>query len=730
MIGILTEKPSAAANFATALGGMSGTYNGERYVIVNSVGHIYQYKDPQEQVEEKLVKKYRLWNLSNLPWNENDFSWKRGLIKGKSDVAKNIKSVLSQCSEVVIATDLDTTGEGTLLAWEILEELRIRPQKLTRMFFEDETPKEVQKGFSERKTISTNPLNDGEYVKALYRSKFDYMSMQFTRIATACGDGQSVLRQGRLKSAMVSMVGDALDAIKKYKKIPGYQNRFVDENGVKYSNPEEPSYPVKEQVPQIYQPSAVICDSKKLKHTAPPKMLDLATLSARLSSKGVKAETVLKVYQKMYEDHIVSYPRTDDKEITPEQFNELLPKVDQIARLVGVDPAILTHREPRKTHVKTGCTHGANRPGTKVPDSLESLKQYGACAPLIYEILARNYLATLAPDYEYIHQEGHLEKYPDFIGTTNIPHKMGFKVIFSDKDETEEKDEDESSLGLGTMAQPYVHEFFPPKPPTPTMNWLMKQLEKHDVGTGSTRTGVYAEVTTTATKYPLLIDTKGKLSMTEYGQMSYMLLSGTHIGDLKITEDLQADMRAIAVGQADPAECLRKMQQMVINDISVMQVNGEKMRKTLNITMDEKAQRPTKPKHTGIWSELNREVTFTREWGGHVFTDIECKRLLLGETIIISAISSKGKLFKVKGKLSIQEYKGRKFVGFENLGFVETFPEVWCGHRFTDDEKNMLESGMPVHIEGCISKKTKKIFSTTVIYIEVDGRKCIQIKKD
>lgn len=729
MIGILTEKPSAAANFATALGGMSGIYNGEQYVIVNSVGHLYEFKKPDAQVEENLIKRYKLWNLSNLPWDENDFAWVRGLKKGTSDIAKNIKSKLSQCSEVVIATDSDPTGEGELLAWEILDELKIRPQKYSRMFFEDESVKEIQKAFVKRSTIPSMVM-DMDYVKALYRSKFDYMSMQFTRIATACGDGQSVLRQGRLKSAMVLIVGKGLDAVKKYKKIPGYQNRFIDENGVKYSNPEEPSYPTKEQVPQIYQPSAVIRDSQKLKHTAPPKMLDLAALSARLSSKGIKAETVLKVYQKMYEDHIVSYPRTDDKEITLEQFNELLPKADQIARLVGVDPEILTHREPRKTHVKTGCTHGANRPGTKVPDSLESLKEYGACAPLIYEILARNYLATLAPDYEYIHQEGHLEKYPDFVGRANIPQKMGYKVIFSEKEEDDEKEEDESNLGLGSMAQPYVHEFFPPKPPTPTMKWLMKQLEKHDVGTGATRTSIYAEVTNEKTKYPLLIDTKGKITMSEYGNMSYMLLPGTHIGDLKITEELQADMRAIAAGQADPAECLRKMQQMVIDDIAVMQANGEKMRKTLNLTMSEKVQRPVKQKYTGVWSELNREITFTREWGGHTFTDIECNRLLMGQTIIIDAISSKGKAFKVKGKLSIQEFKGRKFVGFENLGFVETIPEVWCGHRFTDDEKNMLESGMAVHIDGCISKKTKKIFSTTVVYGELNGKKCIQIKKD
>ena len=43
MLGILCEKPSAARNFAKALGGMSGTFNGEAYIITHLLGHVYGY---------------------------------------------------------------------------------------------------------------------------------------------------------------------------------------------------------------------------------------------------------------------------------------------------------------------------------------------------------------------------------------------------------------------------------------------------------------------------------------------------------------------------------------------------------------------------------------------------------------------------------------------------------------------------------------------------------------
>ncbi|NKS04691.1 hypothetical protein GS528_27965 [Rhodococcus hoagii] len=96
--------------------------------------------------------------------------------------------------------------------------------------------------------------------------------------------------------------------------------------------------------------------------------MDLAALSSLLSKKGFGAKNVLETYQKMYEVQVVSYPRTEDKFISPEQFNELLPLVDAIAAVVGVDSAALSHRTPRKSHVKSGGAHGANRPGpTSLP---------------------------------------------------------------------------------------------------------------------------------------------------------------------------------------------------------------------------------------------------------------------------------------------------------------------------------------------------------------------------
>lgn len=712
----MTEKPSASRNFAKALGGMSGTYNGEQYVIVTARGHLYELASPEAQVSANLAPKYKSWDLAKLPWNEQDLEWKRTKQKDVTDVLKDIKAKATGCDELCVAGDVDPSGEGMLIQAEIIQELKLRPKKLSRMYFDDESAKEIQKAFTNRKEILDLTKNN-EYMMAWFRTRWDFLSMQFSRIATKCGDGKSVLRQGRLKSAMVVLVGDQLKLVAGYQKIPYYQNRFKDENGVIYTNPEEPTYKKQDEVPQIYHDSDVVCDSKTMKSSPPPKFLDLASLSAKLAARGFKPKQVLGTYQKMYEDQRVSYPRTEDKVVTPEQFNELLPKVDAIATLVGVDTALLTHRTPRSTHVKTGGAHGANRPGPNVPKTLQELTTYGPGAVEIYTILAKSYLASLAEDYEYESQKGHVKDYPKFVGTVSVPKKAGWKAVYGT--DLDDDDTDSNTAGLGTHAAPFVFEGFPPKPETPTMKWLMKQLEKRDVGTGATRTSTYAEVTSETAKYPLMIDKKGKVTLSEYGEMSYRLLPGTHIGDLTITERVQQQMRDVAAGKVSAEACLHEMQALVSDDIKTMLANSETMRKELNV-MPNGTSAPAAERYKGTWKGV--DVNFKRDWSGHHFTDDECERLCAGEEIEIEAVSSKtGKTFRCKGLLEEQEYNGKKYIGFKNTGFVNAVgqkdgvPDEWCKHVFTPDERDALEAGLSIECSDFVSKKGNK-FSAKVRY--------------
>ncbi|MDQ1031241.1 DNA topoisomerase-3 [Streptomyces umbrinus] len=717
-VGLLTEKPSAARAFSKALGGDTGTYNGESYVITHARGHLYELDKPENQLIGATADEQsalRFWSIDNLPWDLSRFEWKYVQMDKVGQVVNDIRSKLSKCDEIVVATDVDPSGEGGLIAVSVLKALGLDKKKISRMYFTDEAAVSLQNAFTSRNVIPDLDQFD-EYRKASFRSALDFASIQFTRIASVLArqSGQDlVLRQGRLKSAMVSLVGDQQKAYDAYVKKPYFQNRFRDENNVMYTNSDEPRFDQKGQVPQQYGPSAVVLDGKADKRTAPPKLLDLASLSSMLVGKSVKANLALSTYQKMYEDQVVSYPRTEDKTITPEQFKDLAPLIDKIAAVVGVDTGLLTHRQPRSTHVKPQGAHGANRPGLKVPSSLEEVEhKYGKAGRLIYETLAKNYLAVLAEDYLYEQQKGHVEKYPDFVGIANVPKSTGWRAVFDPDagDDTAEGDANESGKGLGQTAEPFIFEGANKRPEHPTMKWLMKQLEKRDVGTGSTRTSTYSEVTNDKAKYPLLTEKGRKLRLAQAGEMSWRLLPGTRIGDLGLTEKVYADMRDIAAGTATAEERLAVVADWVREDIATMTKNAASMRAELGLREQVVATRAE-----GVWQAAPggpKKVAFKRIWAGHEFSDDEVAKLLTGETISFEARSKADKPFTATGALGVGDHKGRKFVGFQLE--VPDKPTKWSGRTFTPVEVTALLAGQSLAIDDFVSAGTGKTFGCKV----------------
>lgn len=633
VVGILAEKPSQARNFAKALGGMRGTYKGTDYVIAASRGHLYELLTPDRQVAADKAAAYKSWKLEYLPWKYEDLQFNLSTQYGAKSVVDDIKRTFKGVDEIVIATDDDPTYEGSALACEIIEEAPLRAKKYSRMYFVDESAPQVTKAFENRV-----PIDDistwNEWVTARFRSRWDYMAgLQLTRAASSFTGGASVIRTGRLKSAMVVIVGQQLDAIANYKKVPYYDWRFKDENGVEYTDPKQPQFETKDAANVFsgnFHPSAVVNDGVKTRAVAPPKLLDLAGLSALLAPKGFNADTVLKTYQRMYEAQVVSYPRTEDKTITPEQFDELVANVDRIAQLVGVDPAMLTVRAPRKTHVKPQGAHGANRPGPNVPASMSALDSYGPGAQDIYRILALSALRMFAPDKQLKIESGHVADFPTFKGSATTVTDPGWSALLSDDDD------EPISKHLGTKATPGLHEGFAPKPQAPTMKWLFKQLEKYDCGTGATRTSTYAEMCKAGKKNRALFkDSRGKITLTDNGQISYMLLPGTHIGSLELTHDVLQYMRDIHDGKIAPDEPLKKIAAMVEEDIETMRKNFSVTKlKAKGITMNDLER-------FDATDDKGQSHSIPRVFRGHRLTDEQIDALNNGEEVTIEGLTSK-----------------------------------------------------------------------------------------
>ena len=672
---ILTEKKSAADNFSKALGGTSGNFDGHSYQIVHAQGHLMELREPKDQVASDLKERYGSWDPENMPWNLADFNWTKEPTK-----AGNIRKILSQIKKasqnaqaIVIATDNDPSGEGELLAWEIINEIGWHG-KVYREYHDDETPKSITKAIRNLKDVS-DQTKDGDYLKANVRSRWDFASMQLTRLATSyvrnAGYYVKVVNQGRLKSVMLSMVYKREQAIKNYVKKPFYEVKFQDDQGHVYAR--KVAKDNEEKLAQIRHADKAQAEAeltqyqspvhvKKLKmvnkKSTPKTLLDLAKVDALLSKKGYSSNKIKNVYQQLYEAGYVSYPRTEDKVITSEQFNELVQNSKEIALLVGVNTQLLTHLEPRKELVKDSATHGANRPGSKVPASLDelgkALKNQSdlECAKDIYCLLGKTALAILGDDYLYRVVTASIEEYPAFVTQYNVPANFGWRQINNDGELPK------APKPLGTQAKAIVAEGANPKPAKPTKAWLFKRLAsygKYGIGTGATQQSTMAELTNAKSNAHLLNDKKGVLSLTDTGLMSAVIAQGTLIASPKATEQLFQGMDDVGNFKLAPDQLLSTINKVVAHDKPVLQKNVALVEQSVG--KPQKKQYPKREKVDVTYQ--GKPAQINAKWGEHTWTADELKELSAGNTITFDY--KKG---QISGQLGEKEYKGHKFIAF------------------------------------------------------------------
>ena len=324
------------------------------------------------------------------------------------------------------------------------------------------------------------------------------------------------------------------------------------------------------------QNNVVIIDETKRKSKQPPALLDLGRLSVLLAKKGYTPKQILDSYQRMYEAGIVSYPRTADTKITQGNFDELLPLAPKIADVVGISKNLLTHKLPRKKFIITKADHGANRPGLNVPNSLtEICTKYGALGQLIYETLAKSYLAMLCEDYEYDQIKAHLNLNPDFKSEINVPKKLGYKAIFDESSLNDDDDEEQNTL-FSNSASPFIFEGANPKPKLPTHKFLINYLDKTGIGTAATRLSTISDI---SEGDRALIQLKKRVyCLTGLGKLQAILSLDCKIADEKTSKKLFDLMNLVKKNQENWQDIPTLITDMVLADKEIMQRNIAKLK--------------------------------------------------------------------------------------------------------------------------------------------------------
>ena len=348
---VIAEKPSAATDFAKALGSSQkkdGYFETDQYLVTWAVGHILEYLEPED-----LDPKYKRWLLQDLPIIPEKFEYR--VKKGQSERLALIKSLAKRKDVVGFVNACDAGREGELIFREIYDYFEIdKPFK--RLWLNSMTTAAIRSKFANLVDgRSYDPLADA----ARCRSESDWLiGMNATRALTKRLKTRSmkgVWSVGRVQTPTLAILVDReIEALKHrpdpYWTIEGnfsyegqeYVGRWFDPSFKKQDSGED-SESLKEKDDRIFDKNKKIQilellnkfksqakakESRKESKEIAPQLFDLTTLQREANRKhGMSASRTLQATQRLYERYkVVTYPRTDSK-FLPNDYEDEVHKV-------------------------------------------------------------------------------------------------------------------------------------------------------------------------------------------------------------------------------------------------------------------------------------------------------------------------------------------------------------------------------------------------------------------
>ena len=459
----IAEKPSLARSIAAVLS--KPQENNKLYIkagddiVAWAAGHLLEQATP-EQYDEK----YKHWNIDDLPIFPD--VWKLLVKKDGKDLFDNIKELLKQADIVINAGDCDR--EGQLLIDEILDYCGYKGQIL-RILISDTNPEAVKKAIDNLK-----PDSDfyGDRDAALARSRADWLhgmnlTRLYTKLAEKNGYNGGPLRIGRVKTPVTALVVRRDEMIESFVPKPFWiikADISIQAGNFKATwKPHDEQQGLDEEkrlidksvaealISRLKGKSATITKYESKKQSSkPPVGFSLPKLQMIASKKyDLSPARVLEICQNLYELGILTYPRSDCEFLPDAHHDEAQKVFGVIEKLSSVKIPQQVDKD-RKTPVfnsKKVQEHHAIIPSA----SCKVTKPLEGDEALIFELVAKRYVAFFMPDFEFLQVNIIAEVDGKIFSASGrqILHE-GWKALENDlqdkDDEKENNDEDNTVL--------------------------------------------------------------------------------------------------------------------------------------------------------------------------------------------------------------------------------------------------------------------------------------------
>ena len=413
---IIAEKPSVAQDISRAMGikNNEGNYfESDEFVLTWAIGHMLEFQNPED-----IDKKYKFWQISELPIRPSPFKWK--IVSRTRDQYASIRKLLKRKDLSGVINACDAGREGELIFREILVKEKVK-LPIERLWLSSMTTAAIQKGFE---TLRPGQELEGLFHAALSRSESDWLiGINGTRAITKRLNRRtqkSVFSVGRVQTPTLSMVvSRELEIVdhdpKAYWKI---QAEFQAENH-SYTGDLFPKNGGKEAGDRIFKSEdrdvflkklevqgtpAKASEKRKKSLQQPYPLFDLTSLQRDANSRfGFSAIRTLQSAQRLYEAHkLITYPRTDSRHLPTDYVEPLSSALSSLKQAPGFDPLI--SRMQNKVEVKNRkifddskvSDHFAIIPtGQLPPASLKPDDQK------IFDLILRRVVAAFYPPAEF-----------------------------------------------------------------------------------------------------------------------------------------------------------------------------------------------------------------------------------------------------------------------------------------------------------------------------------------
>ena len=505
---VIAEKPSVAQSYAKNLSAYKredGYLEGESCIVSWCLGHLAEYAQPEE-----YDPKYEKWQFDDLPILPE--VWKLKVSKDKKKQFEVIKTLMSRSDVEYLVNGCDAGREGELIFQRVYDLAGCR-KPVKRLWISSMEDAAIQKGFQ---TMKSEEEYKNLCMAAVCRAQADWLiGMNGTRAYTTRYFKRLVV--GRVQTPTLAMLAERQERIEHFQKEAFYKVALTDGKLTVVSENIANEEAADLLAALCNGSTAVVTQMKKeRKKSFPPKLYDLTSLQREANRYfGYTAKRTLDMLQELYEEKLITYPRTDSQFVTEDMKDSVEELVGKMPVLLPfVDYGQLGHDIKRVINNAKVSDHHAILPTKEAVE--KGIADLPADKKNLMMLICQQLVQATGEEYLYEQTDITVKcQEHDFKARGKIPVQMGFKEVekafkqLCVKAGPVEEKEKETSIPAGyeegmrlfpVKAEKTTHYTSPPKPfnedtllaamETAGNKEFDSETEKKGLGTPATRASI------------------------------------------------------------------------------------------------------------------------------------------------------------------------------------------------------------------------------------------------